>query len=385
MNIQKLVKPDFIVLNDEAPLSELIGKLRQYEKKTCLIYQGKKYIGLIEKKQLLRSRLDVAEAKVKHFVQMTPVLSETTDLLEAARLLSEEDLNFLPVEQGKEIKWVIDGLSIAQSALLLSTVKQLKVNDLKILKNVSIQKDDPLAKAIEVMYESHLDHLPVFEGKVLYGVLSYKDILRKYLNWSPKRDVSTKFNKMAESRGSTPNMPNLASLPVSDFSTNDLLISVTGDDPLKNAIKLMADNKISAVLLMEGEDYLGLVTLRNILGKIGELQESENYTLQYVGLKDLSLTDHQKQVLEKTCVLEAEKIGYSLDNFKMVLHFKEYIKEGKKPKYSVHLKVEAPGKMISVSEDDWNFDDALHSTFVKAKTILEHQQKTKKKVSSRME
>ena len=47
MDIRPIITEDFVVLDEESTLSELIGKLKAFEKRTGLVFRKKKYLGLI--------------------------------------------------------------------------------------------------------------------------------------------------------------------------------------------------------------------------------------------------------------------------------------------------------------------------------------------------
>ena len=54
MEIKPIVTEDYVVLDDEATLSQMIGKMRTFEKRVGLVFRNDKYLGLIEKKKLLK-------------------------------------------------------------------------------------------------------------------------------------------------------------------------------------------------------------------------------------------------------------------------------------------------------------------------------------------
>lgn len=377
MDIRAIVKEEFIVLNDDATLSELIGKLRQYEKKSCLVFHNKKYLGLIQKRHLLHTRLDSSTTKVRPYVQKTPILTEDAEAVETAAVLYGSNLDFLPVQREKEIIGVVRGLDVILLCSTLPELLKIRVNDVKLLRDCTVEKDDPIAKAIDLMHEERVDHIPVLTAGNIYGILSYKDILRKYLNWSPKRDISVKFNKMAGSRGAEVDMPHLASLPVHNFSSNDNLHTVPPGELLTRAIELMVSKNVSAILVQENEHFLGILTLKNILGTISLLQARPGRRgdqVQYIGLRDLKLTENQGQLLQKIVELESGKLQRQVRNeLMLVLHFKTHDRDAKKQKYSVHLKVEYPGRILTVSQDDWDFETALHKTFDNARNALKNR------------
>ena len=372
MDISPIIKDDFIVLDEKANVSELIGQMRKFEKRSCVVFQNNKYLGLIEKKKMLRSRLDTLEAKVRKYVKRSPIVNEKAEVIATANLMFNNDTEFLPVEKEKQIIGVIEGLDLARLASGLPEFKKITIDEIKLLKSVKVKKDAPIAEAIDFMHDECVDHIPVFEGEKLYGIISYKDILRKYLNWSPHSDNSRKFNKMASTRSAEVDMPHLASLPISNFSTNDNLTYIPAKEKLSKALELMMKYNVGALLVVEGKDFKGVLTIKNILGKIGKIRPVQNYILQFIGLKELSLTEHQQAMLKKICTLEAPKLHRFIHHeFTVVIHIKDHGKQGKQSNYSVHMRLEFPGQMVTVSQEDWNLETALHKTFANAENMLE--------------
>ncbi len=369
MEITPLISEDFLVLQDEATLSELIGKLKQYEKHSALVFRNGKYLGMVEKKKVMRSRVDATEIKIRPFVQKTPVISEHEDIISAAYLMYQSNLDFVPVQRDKTIVGVVRAVDVAKAAAELPETKGFKVEDCKLLKPSRLNKNAPLATAMEIMHDEHVDQVPVFEEGKIYGIISYKDVLRKYLNWSPKRDVSANFNRMTGSRAVEAEVFHLGLLPVSSFSTNDNLITIPAQGLMKDAVALMAKNNIMDVLVMARDEFKGLLTVKNILRMVGSLKIPQNYNIQFVDLNKIRLEPYQKANVQKICANEAFKLQRAIkDNFMLVLHFKEYQKDARQHKYSIHLRVEYPGKIITASGDDWDMETALHIAFEAAKT-----------------
>lgn len=369
MEITPLISEDFIVLQDEATLSELIGKMKQYEKHSALVFRNGKYLGMVEKKKVMRSRVDATEMKIKPFVQKTPVISEHEDIISAAYLMYQSNLDFVPVQRDKTIVGVVRAVDVAKAAAELPEAKGFKVEDCKLLKPSKLNKNAPLATAMEIMHDEHVDQVPVFDEGKIYGIISYKDVLRKYLNWSPKRDVSANFNRMAGSRAVEAQVFHLGLLPVSSFSTNDQVVTIAVQSSMKDAVNLMVKNNIMDVLVMTRDEFKGLLTVKNVLRRVGSLKIPLNYNIQFVDLNKIRLEPHQKANVQKICSNEAFKLQRVIkDNFMLVLHFKEYQKDARQHKYSIHLRVEYPGKIITASQDDWDMETALHLVFEAAKT-----------------
>lgn len=60
----------------------------------------------------------------------------------------------------------------------------------------------------------------------------------------------------------------------------------------------------------------------------------------------------------------------------MILHCKKHDKEGKRVKYSLHVKIETPATLISVKDDDWILATALNKVFNKVENRIQHKFKT---------
>jgi CBS domain-containing protein len=370
LEIKPLITEDFVILDEESTLSELIGKLKTFEKRTALVFRKKKYLGLIEKKKLLKSRLDVSKAKIKNFVQKTPIISENADLIETAYLMYQSDLRFVPVESDKKIVGVLNALDLTKLIAELPEVKNTKVKDIKLVKPRKVNMNDPLSTAMNIMFQEKVDHIPLFEQGEVAGIITFKDILRKYLNWSPKRNFSAKFNAAANAKCAASEMPKLDNLPVSGFSTNYNLVTIISGEPLTKAINLMLKKGISDLLVMENNEFVGMLTVKNILRKIGSLKIPKKFTIKFVGLNKTKLEPYQKYSIKKIASNEAMKLQRKIKNeLNITLHLKVYDKGGRQ-KFSVHIKLEYPGQLIASNQDDWDLETALRKTFENAKNAV---------------
>jgi len=365
LEITPIVKEDYLILEDQETVSTMIGKLKKYEKRTGLIFRNDKYLGLIEKKKLLRTKLDVTETKVGKYLQKTPLLNEDSDVIATAYLMFQSNLDYLPVEKDKVVVGVVNALDLIKLAMQIPEVSNLKVKDIKLVKSVQMNKDDPISTAISIMYEKDVDQVPIFDEGEIYGIISFRDILRKYLNWSPRRDVSAKFNAETSAKTVGEDFPKIAELPVGNFSTNDNLVSVAGNVVLSEAVDLMLDHNVSSLLIKGDSGVEGMLSVKNLLRTIGSLKVPENFNIKYVGLNDLRLSESQKYNLQKITSNEASKIQRHLKNdvFSLTIQLKEYRKEGKQHQYAVNLKVEYPGQIITGSQEDWDFETALRKAF----------------------
>ena len=240
MEITPAIKSEFLTFDAEQVVSEMIGQLRKYEERHSLVFRKDKYLGVVEKKRLLRSRFDVSMAKVGNHIHRTPIVNEHADIIETAYTMYLSDVDFIPVESDKKIIGVLSALDLAGLAGGLPETKFFKVSDVKLVKARVLSKEDAISSAMDIMYKQRIDQVPVFEGAKIYGVVSFRDLLRKYLASTPDREFSVKFTKKGGgTKSSEANRPNLALMPISSFSTNENLVSINREARLLDAVALM--------------------------------------------------------------------------------------------------------------------------------------------------
>ena len=299
MEITPAIRSEFLSFDAEQTVSEMIGQLRKYEERHGLVFKKDKFLGTIEKKRLLRSRFDTSKAKVGNYIHRVPLVNEHADVIETAYTLFQADSDFVPVESNKKIIGVLSAFDVVKLAAELPETKAFTVADVKLVKGEKLDKEDPISKAAELMYKARVDQVPVFEGKNLYGIVSFRDLLQKYLNWSPNKEFSMKFQKESGgSKGSEANKPNLALLPVKSFSTNQNIVTCSRRAMLSEAVNAMVKNNVSSVLIMDGTKFEGLLTLKNILRFLGSMKIPENFNIRFVGLNDVGLLAHQKDAVQ---------------------------------------------------------------------------------------
>jgi acetoin utilization protein AcuB len=136
---------------------------------------------------------------------------------------------------------------------------------------VTITGDTPITEALRVMRQRQVRRLPVLDadGKLI-GIVSEKDLL--YASPSPATSLSIyEMHYM------------LTQLKVTELMTVEV-ITVTPDTPLEEAARIMADNKIGGLPVVEGGKLAGIITETDIfkvfLELLGAREEGLRLTLR---------------------------------------------------------------------------------------------------------
>ena len=123
---------------------------------------------------------------------------------------------------------------------------------------VTVTASTPVTEALRTMRHGHVRRLPVLDdqGKMV-GIVSEKDLIYA----APSLGTSMSIYEVHYY---------ISRLLVSDLMTKDV-ISVAPDTPLEEAARIMADNKLGGLPVLEGGDLVGIITETDIFKVFLEL------------------------------------------------------------------------------------------------------------------
>jgi len=134
------------------------------------------------------------------------------------------------------------------------------VRDIMTKSPVTLQKDNKLSLAEEVMTGGRIRHVPILDGERLVGVLSQADLFHsafKALHFRPSERRA--FVK---------------SLKIEDVMSPHV-VSVPADTSIRAAARLMMEKKLGCLPVVEGERLVGLVTKGDMLRYLAERADEE--------------------------------------------------------------------------------------------------------------
>lgn len=127
----------------------------------------------------------------------------------------------------------------------------MKVRKIMRTEVITLQADEPLIRAVELTSAEHIRHLPILDGQKLVGILSIKDI--KHVTPSPLvKGSEADYRKVFHET------------PVSRIMRR-CPITAGPEANLADVVRLMVDNKIGAIPIVEGEHLVGIVSELDVL------------------------------------------------------------------------------------------------------------------------
>jgi CBS domain-containing protein len=126
---------------------------------------------------------------------------------------------------------------------------------------VTLQADNSLNLADEIMELGRVRHVPILEGHRLVGVLSQSDLFH---------------SAFAKAMGFRPGEQRelLNSIPITEVMSKPV-ISVGPDSSIRAAARLMMEKKVGCLPVVEGEKLVGLVTKNDMLRYLAKREEED--------------------------------------------------------------------------------------------------------------
>ena len=384
MEIKSLVRKEFLSFEDENPITEMVSKLKLSGKRTGLVFRKGKFMGIIDRRLLLKSSISASDSKIIKCTVRSPTINVSTDIMQAAKIMFNSNLRFLPVEEDNHIIGVLSSLDLIKAAVKLPEVKKLRVQDVKFSKPSPLDENAKLSTAISIMSKEKVDHMLIFEGRKLVGVLSIGDLMDYFVY--KKNRISGSKNQGGRTKAATVDRNKVSSLPVKSFTTKNIR-TVKRMDLLSRSVATMHLANVRDLVVEEAGKVYGLLTVKRILEKLASLDSSSGSSVKLVGLSKTHLSQTEIDLLKKVANNEISKIERKIKNdLKLNIRIKEHKKSGKsnkKHKYSVTLKVDFPGQILTSTQEDWDPVTALRKSFNNIKNKLNSRYKSESSKGSR--
>lgn len=173
MDITTIVSTDYVEFDAETPVSKARGAFEDPTLKAVLVTRDGEFDGVVTRRQLATSHRQPRE-KLGSLVWHVPTVSPREDVREVAQLMLDSDSRVLPVFEGETMEGVVtadDLLEAVQSALDAATVDDAASRDL-----VTVAPDTTFGRAVNLIRERRITHLPVVDETAIVGMLSLYDL-----------------------------------------------------------------------------------------------------------------------------------------------------------------------------------------------------------------
>lgn len=183
---------------------------------------------LPDKSKVLPREIDISTSLTKKIRLNIPLLSAPMDTVTESRLA-------IALAQEGGIGIIHKNLSVEEQAYEVDKVKRSESG--MIVDPITMSPDQRIAEALGIMSKYRISGIPITQGKKLVGILTNRDLR-----------FETNLNKR-----------------VSDLMTKDNLITVPEGTTLDQSVKLLHNNRIEKLLVVDKKYNLkGLITIKDI-------------------------------------------------------------------------------------------------------------------------
>jgi CBS domain-containing protein len=357
-SLREIIREDYEVIDANETISKVIPYLERYEPDSAyaiLVKDGKKIIGVIRERDLLRGSVMVNphETKIKNFAVRTGILDLGNLTFErVARRFVEDSTPFVIVQLngGYGLIYINDFLKLAKPEL-----KGMKVREVMNPEIISVRRFDSAAKALATMRNNGIDRIVVVdENNKLSGIITVKDIVDRII--SPRKRA-----RMGDGSGEK---DKTLSIMVESVMSSPV-ITAEPIDSLEEVVDLMLENKVSSVVVARDGMPVGIVIKKDILESLIRKQIPLEYDIQ-ITTSEIEIDDFEKNAV----IEDVEKFLTKFKDFFRSAFVSMYIKKHKEsfrglPLIFVRIKLITNKKTFFVSGESWGVEFAVHATLKK--------------------
>jgi len=353
-SVESIMEKEFLRVESDEKVSKLFGMLNSEKKDHAVVFDSssEEFIGVVSVRDLLRKRTDFSKMKVKSVTSSNiPLLSRDTSLMKAAELMYVSDRRILPVVEGQQVFGVVLADSIIRRAAENSPIASLKAGDVASSNLILLNQSSSLGKAISEMQKNNVKRiLGVTDSGFVSGVLSLQAVMEKYLVHSSGGSSDFVSKLQAAEKVSELDIPisNELSPVTKTLLPDEKIGSVLGDIESGYAIVVADHGK-----------PVGIITRRDLLEEIVKTGAVER-NIQIVDAPELDEIDFAK--VNQTIDNSYDRVKKSLGSpYALLIHFKQYKKDGARTKHSVHIRASSPGLNLKAEHVSWNLISSLQN------------------------
>ncbi|EJN57523.1 CBS domain-containing protein [Halogranum rubrum] len=290
MDISEILSTKFTEFDIGTPLSKVAGAFENQELDAVIVTDGDEYRGIVSRRQLASSS-NQPSAKVGSQVQHVPTVERPEDVREVARLMIGSDAKTLPVLDQGRVVGVVTGDAILEAVrpfLDAATVENAYTTEL-----ISATPETTIGKALNMLREAGIAHLPVVDEGDLVGMVSLYDVIEFTTRGGSKSQggSSSGFGGRGgggQNRGGfgarEGDTDRMLDLPVRNLMS-DAVVTVERSAPLDEVVETMFDQEISSLVVTADDttEPIGIITKTDVIEALTWERDDRN-AVQVFGL-----------------------------------------------------------------------------------------------------
>lgn len=318
---------------------------------------------MISERELLKAT-SIEATKSSALVSYVPVLRKEALVQEVARLMADYRIRATPISDGRKIVGQVNCTALLRE-LKGRIGEDLKITSLATENPITIQEDDPVGKARELLVRKRIDHLPVIHDKRVVGLLTSSHIVSRL--------------KSPEHVGSKSIIPDTKSSL--DFRAGDTMdktpLTCPPDATAEHALESILKNERTCILVTQWEELQSISTQRDFMTLLAEVEPAPEFPVFIVGLPEDPFEAEATKAKFKRAVNQLHKVFPDILEARSVI--KSKFKAGRdRGRYEVTVQIRTPVDSFSYSDEGWELPAVYDLITDRLKRLMTDKQKPRR-------
>lgn len=348
--VRDVFTKEFEYVQEDDPLSTCLSRFREEVPPVLAVLDSEgRYKGVLARRWIVRSRLNPATTKAETLMRPAPTVALNDLLSKVARLMIESDVRQLPVLSGDDLLGFVTDEDVIHGTVL-EKWGNTRVEDIMTKKLFVVEKDESIGSMISLFREQGISHAPVVSYGELVGMISIHDIIEHV--YQP-RQRQTRGEMIGEK------IPVL-STPVKGVMSSPV-ITVLPTDTMKKAAEQMHRFNISSLVVVSKGRPVGIVTKRDFLEPIAQMERVERrLTVQFSIKDDVEIDATQRGFIMVEFESFASRFGKTLEAGTLFVYMKTH-GSNYTGRQLIHCRLQLRSRKGSffASSEGWNVEETF--------------------------
>lgn len=358
MRVKELMTSSPVVMDIKTgTISDAIDKMKGLDVNQIPGMNGKKYMGMVNFREVLRRRSLKLSAKAENYLVNTPTVSPNDDVMDVIRLIVDTGLSAFPVLEKGKLSGIISRTDIIRNLSEIAGERNLRNRQIMSSNPVFAYESDSVDDAAISMRGLDENEIPVVDkNNVLTGILRLDEIANDTFK-REKQSIRGTGDPFGDRTGDK------IKVNVKCASLMDNPVWVNPQDPITKTAELLDQRRLHIVPVVDDDMKItGIVGTSDIIEALDE-REKEGMNIIVSGLDP-----DERDIYEITYSMAAKfLLRFSritgLTHGRLNIHVAKYHTAEGKTKYSVRTKIVSEPLIMSLDHHDWNYGKCLSFIF----------------------
>lgn len=357
MQVKDIMTSEPVVIDiRNSTVSDAMEKMRGVDVHQIPAVNGKKYMGMLNYREILRRRSLQLSAKAENYVISSPAVTPETEITEVIRLLVDTGLSAFPVLAKGKLMGIVSRSDLIGNLEGIVSNRELRNRQIMSSTPIHVREDESVEEAAIKMRGLDETEIPVVDSKDrVTGILRLDDIAADTFK-RQKQSIRGTGDPAGDRAGE------MVKVQVSSASLMDNPVWVHPEASVVETAKILTERRLHIVPVADDEGKIeGVVGISDIINALDE-REKEGMLIIVSGLdpEERDIYDITFAMASKFLVRFSKITGIS--HGKLNIHVAQYHSEGR-TKYSVRTKIIAEPLTMSLDHHDWNYGKCLSFIF----------------------